>query len=76
MSQGQSSDNIHKHWLAKSVQEGLIKQYAEDDIVDQTLLSHGGYGVVFKAKIKQSGVSVAMKTLFLSRYGCEEELYK
>ena len=75
MSQGQSSD---KEWLAKSVQEGLIKQYSEDDIPipDRTLLGHGGYGVVYKAKIKQFGVSVTMKTLFLNRYGYEEELYK
>ena len=68
MSQGQSD----KEWLAKSVQEGFIKQYSEDDIVDRTLLSRGGYGVVHKAKIRQSGVSVAMKTLFLNRCGCEE----
>ena len=65
-----------KEQLAKSVQEGLIKQYSEDDILDRTLLGRDGFGVVYKARIKHSGILVAMKTLFLNRYGCEDELYK
>ena len=76
MSQGQSSNNTHREWLAKSIQEGFIKQYSEDDLLDRTLLGHGGYGVVYKARIRHSGILVAMKTLFLNRYGCEDELYK
>ena len=76
MSQDQSSDNTYKEWLAKSIQEGFIKHYSEDDILDRTLLGHGGYGVVYKARIKHSGKLIAMKTLFLNRYGCEDELYK
>ena len=76
MSQNQSSNNIYREWLAKSIQEGFIKHYLEDDILDRTLLGHGGYGVVYKAKIKHSGILVAMKTLFLDQYGCEDELYK
>jgi len=75
MSQGQSS-NTCREWLAKSIQEGFIKHYSNDDILDRTLLGHGGYGVVYKAKIKHSGILVAMKTLFINRYGCEDELYK
>ena len=75
MSQGQSPNSTYE-WLAKSIQEGFIKHYSEDDIVDRTLLGHGGYGVVYKAQIKHSGILVAMKTLFLNRYGCEDELYK
>ena len=76
MSQDQSSDNTYKEWLAKSIQEGFIKHYSEDDILDRTLLGHGGYGIVYKARIKHSGKLIAMKTLFLNRYGCEDELYK
>ena len=73
MSQGHNTD---KEWLVKSVQEGRIEQYSEDDILDRILLGRGGYGVVFKGKMKCSGISVAMKTLFLNRSGREEELYK
>ena len=76
MSENQSSSNAYREWLAKSIQEGFAKRYSEDDILDRTLLGHGGYGVVYKAKIKHSGILVAMKTLFLNRYGCEEKLYK
>ena len=76
MSQDQSSNNTYREWLAKSIQEGFIKHYSEDDILDRTLLGHGGYGVVYKARINHSGKLVAMKTLFLNRYGCEDELYK
>ena len=76
MSEGQSSNNTYREWLAKSIQEGFIKHYSEDDILDRTLLGHGGDGVVYKAQIKHSGILVAMKTLLLNRYGCEDELYK
>ena len=76
MSQDQSSNSTYREWLVKSIQEGFIKHYSEDDILDRTLLGHGRYGVVYKARIKHSGKLVAMKTLFLNRYGCEDELYK
>ena len=76
MFQGQSSSNTYREWLAKSIQEGFIKHYSEDVILDRTPIAHGGYGVVYKAKIKHSGKPVAMKTLILNRWGCEEELYK
>ena len=31
MSQGQSSNNTYSEWLAKSIQEGFIKHYSEDE---------------------------------------------
>ena len=74
MAQSQSSNNTHKEWLAKSIREGFIKHYSEDDIVNRTLIGHGGFGIVYKAKIKHSGKPVAMKTLLLNRHGNEEEL--
>ena len=76
MSQSPSSNNTYKEWLDKSIQEGFIKHYSEDDIIDRTPLGRGGYGVVYKARIKHSEKLVAMKTLFQNRYGCKDELYK
>ena len=75
MSQGQSPNSTYE-WLAKSIREGSIKHYSEDDIADRTLIGHNnnGYGVVYKAKIKHSGKPVAMKAL-LNRHG-DEESYK
>ena len=51
-----------------AVQEHLRKVYSEGDILCRTLLGHSGHAVVHKT---YSGISVAMKTLFL-----EEELYE
>ena len=74
MSEGQSFNNTYSEWLAKSIQEGFIKHYSEDDIIDRTPIGHGGYAVVYKARIKHSGILVAMKTLYQD--GCEDELHK
>jgi len=72
-----SQDNEYKEWLKKSIEEGLIECCLYSDIVvDHMPIGHGGYGVVHKAKMKHSGITVAMKTLFQERYGYEKELYK
>jgi len=71
MSQGQSTNSTYE-WLVKSVREGFIKRYSEDDLIDRTPIGHGGYGVVYKAKIKHSGKPVTMKALLLNRHGGEE----
>ena len=64
-----------KDWLTKTVNDGAIKCYSDEDIIDRAVIGRGGYGLVYKAKVKHSGISVAMKTLFVSNYGQEEELY-
>ena len=64
-----------REWLAKSVQEGFIKHYSEDDLIERTFIDDGGHGVVFKAKMKHSGIPVAIKTLHPNLYGEEEDLY-
>ena len=72
-----SQDNEYKEWLKKSIEEGLIECCSYNDIIlDHMPIGHGGYGVVHKAKMKHSGITVAMKTLFQERYGYEKELYK
>ncbi|CAG8546770.1 4645_t:CDS:1, partial [Paraglomus occultum] len=35
--------DVYREWLAKGVKEGFIKQYTEEDLLDRTLLGHGGY---------------------------------
>jgi len=74
MSQSSNNTYSNREWLAKSIQEGFIKHYSEDDIIDRTPIGHGGYAVVYKARIKHSGILVAMKTLY--QYGNEDKLYK
>ena len=64
-----------KDWLTRTVNDGAIKCYSDEDIIDRVVIGHGGYGLVYKAKVKHSDISVAMKTLFVSNYGQEEELY-
>ena len=71
-----SQDNEYKEWLKKSIEGGLIECCLDSDIVvDHMPIGHGGYGVVHKAKMKHSGITVARKTLFQDSY-YEKELNK
>ena len=69
------TSNSDKEWLAKTVSDGAIKCYSDEDIIDRTVIGRGGYGLVYKAKVRHSGISIAMKTLFINNYDQEEELY-
>jgi len=65
-----------KVWLDTSIREELIRCYSESDILERKIIGHGGSGVVYKTRLKHPQIQVAMKTLFLNQYGCEEEHYK
>ena len=67
----------YKEWINGNIRGGLIKCYSEDDIILNTSpIAHGSFGIIFKATLKDSGITVVRKTLFAYKYGCEEKLYK
>jgi len=76
--QQEKPDNFYsKEWIEKSIQEGVIHCYSEGDIqVGRTPIATGAYGVVFKAKMKRTGMPVAMKTLVRRPGECEAKLYR
>ena len=76
MPQDQILSNADKKWLDRIVEDGVIKCYTENEILEQTFVGHGGFGIVYKARMKHSGITVAMKTLSLGAYTSEEELYR
>jgi hypothetical protein len=62
-------------WFDRTVSGGAMKCYSDDDIIDRVVIGRGGYGLIYKAKVKHSGITVALKTLFDNNYVQEEELY-
>ena len=67
---------MDKALLDKITEEELIKCYSEREILGRTLVGHGAFGVVYKAKLKHSKIDVAMKMLSLDTYESEQEMYK
>ena len=72
----QTQDHSSIEWLDKSVKEGTIKCYSESDILDQSVIGCGGYGTVYKAKMRHTETPIIMKTLLSNGHGCEEDMLK
>ena len=67
---------MDKKWLDRIIEDEIIRCYSESDFLGRTEVGHGAFGTVYKAKLKHTGVTVAMKTLSLSAYTDEQELYR
>ena len=58
-----ASSQSDKEWLRKNIEDGSIRFYSFDDFIDALYIGGGGYGAVFKAKVKSLGRTVAYKLL-------------
>ena len=58
-----ASSQSDREWLRKAIEDGSIRFYSPKDFVDVRYIGGGGYGAVFKAKVKSLGRTVAYKIL-------------
>ena len=63
----------NKEWLRKNIEDGNLRFYSFDDFVDVIYIGVGGYGTVFRAKMKTLGRTVAYK--FLHSHS-EDEMFE
>ena len=52
-----------KEWLRNNIKDGSIRFYPCDDLIDSVYIGGGGFGAVFKAKVKTLDRTVAYKLL-------------
>ena len=62
-----------KDWLEKSLENEYIRFYPYEDLIDKDCIGHGTFGVVFKATVATSAISVAYKMI---KYSDEDEFFK
>ncbi|CAG8606793.1 1048_t:CDS:2, partial [Paraglomus occultum] len=53
-----------------------IPHHEDEDILDRVIIGHGGFGVVYKGKIRQSELVVALKVLVPRNDNTDSELYE
>ena len=68
-----TSITSEKEWLEKRLENEDIRFYPYDGLIDKDCIGYGGFGVVFKAKVATSGITVAYKMI---KYSDEGEFFK
>ena len=73
------SANVHERnriWLENSITQQYIRYYKEKDLTNPVLIGRGGYALVYKARVKQCDIDVAIKQLLpLPPNVQKEEIY-
>ena len=62
-----------KEWLERSIESEFVRFYPYDALIDSHCIGHGAFGVVFKAKIITSDITVAYKCI---KNSDEDEFFK
>ena len=68
-----ASISADKEWLERSIEKEYIRFYPYDDFINSRCIGHGAFGVVFKATIATSDITVAYKLITNSD---EDEFFK
>ena len=68
-----ASISADKEWLERSIESEYIRFYPYDDFVNSRCIGHGAFGIVFKATIATSDITVAYKLIINSD---EDEFFK
>ena len=68
-----TSISADKDWLEKSIESEYIRFYPYDGLIDSRCIGHGAFGVVFKATVAISDITVAYKLIINSD---ESEFFK
>ena len=67
-----TSISADKEWLEKSIESEHIRFYPYNGLIDKDCIGHGAFGVVFKATVATSGITVAYKMI---KYWNEDEFF-
>jgi len=62
-----------REWLEKSIESESIRFYPYGGLIDKDCIGHGAFGVVFKATVAGSGITVAYKMI---KYLDEDEFFR